>query len=64
MRGQRCGHVKINRELRITRFLEKQEFSSSGYKNCGMHICARKIFDFLPFRKEFSLENDFFPKDG
>lgn len=57
-----AGMVKINRASRITRFLEKQEFSSSGYKNCGLYVCGRKILDRLPFRREFSLENDFFPK--
>lgn len=57
-----AGTVKIDREARITGFLEKQEFSSPGYKNCGMYVCEGKIFGLLPFRKEFSLENDFFPK--
>lgn len=57
-----AGMVKINRASRITGFSEKNKFLSSGYKNCGMYVCGGKVFDLLPPRKEFSLENDFFPK--
>lgn len=57
-----AGVVMINREARITGFLEKQVSPGSGYKNCGMYICGKSVFDSLPRKKKFSLEKDFFGK--
>lgn len=55
----RYGLVKINKDNRITAFMEKETLSCGGWINGGIYLINKEVFD--DFReKKFSLENDVF----
>lgn len=56
------GFVKINKDSKIFVYLEKPNYSISGYKNCGVYICGKNVFNTFPLANRFSLEEDYFSK--
>jgi D-glycero-alpha-D-manno-heptose 1-phosphate guanylyltransferase len=58
---ERYGRIIIDKDDRITDFMEKDAISGSGSINGGIYLINRKIFDTIS-EEIFSLENDVFKK--
>jgi D-glycero-alpha-D-manno-heptose 1-phosphate guanylyltransferase len=55
------GSVQIDRSGRIKDFTEKSLTADSAYMSAGIYCFNRGVFDLMPFKRSFSIENDFFP---
>jgi len=56
-----CGLVELCSHNRIKSFNEKAESKNNGLVNAGIYLFRKEIFSFMPKRRSFSLEYDFFP---
>jgi NDP-sugar pyrophosphorylase family protein len=55
------GRVKVDKDSRLIVYNEKVPCIKSCLINAGVYIFDKKIFEKMPQRKEFSLEQDLFP---
>ena len=55
------GAIKIDDEMRITSFKEKDAGEGSLLINAGIYCFEKEIFPLMPPAKAFSIEHDFFP---
>lgn len=60
--AQDFGSVVLDGSQRITSFTEKVASSNECLINAGIYLMQKDIFSFMPDKKHFSLEYDFFPK--
>ena len=56
------GSISLSDDLRIIEFQEKKDQSLAKYVNAGVYIIDKTICEFMPQKKQFSIEYDFFPK--
>ncbi len=54
------GSMVIDSNCKITNFLEKDASGKINYINAGIYCFNKKIFNFMPEKKAFSIENDVF----
>jgi len=60
--GKDVGRVTINKNSELTNFSEKTIDNSSALMNSGIYLFDTEIFSYMPRKKVFSLEYDFFPQ--
>ena len=60
--GADFGKVKFDKLGRIIDFNEKDSHAKNCFINAGIYVFDKKVFNFMPRAKAFSLEHDFFPK--
>lgn len=54
------GSIVLNKKYEIVDFKEKKK-GANVYVNAGIYCFSKDIFNFMPNKKKFSLETDFFP---
>lgn len=57
-----CGVVRITDSHQIESFNEKAEAGSSAFINAGIYLFEKRILDYIPENKPYSLEYDLFPQ--
>jgi len=60
--GKDYGEVNFDKSFRILGFNEKNKKAKQCWINAGVYLFDRKAFNFMPVKKAFSLELDFFPQ--
>ncbi|MBF0384367.1 MAG: nucleotidyltransferase family protein [Candidatus Omnitrophica bacterium] len=55
------GSIILDKDGAISDFLEKDASRGISYINAGIYCFEKKIFDFMPKLKKFSIETDVFP---
>lgn len=56
------GEIKLDKSLKIICFIEKNKSAEKKLVNAGVYIFSKKVFDYMPRKRKFSLERDFFPR--
>ena len=61
MNPYRSGVVEIDRNSRIVKFHEKKPVHGEALINGGVYVLSRSIFEHLPNKQKFSMEEEGFP---
>lgn len=62
LNGADYGRVKLDKADRVIDFNEKDRRANNCLINAGIYVFNKNVFDFMPRKRAFSLELDFFPK--